>query len=260
MDRLTEIKKLEDSYKFHEGLHETQDTRRRISRKLEQEIKTLNEETDWIQLVGTKGSFEENVKKLENDFPGFTSFQKKEILKISLDKLKATCDNIIAKNDIWKYCSDKNLQSIIKIQNYKLSYLKDSFKIIGIYVEGLDNIYEFNNQSYRLIELTDYDASQIHETDEEKRTSKLKIAILYRLGIIDHLQKFDSLKDNDSALSRVLASFLGGRKDTFQPYISAAKNNPKSSSVQNNPVSQKLIEKANDILFNSGMNLKDFEG
>jgi hypothetical protein len=60
-------------------------------------------------------------------------------------------------------------------------------------------------------------------------------------------------------LSRVLASFLGGDKKTYQPYISAAKNNPKSSSIQNDPLSKKLVEKADDILINSGVSLKDLE-
>lgn len=260
MDRLSEIKRLEDSFMLYEKLFDTQETQERISHKLEEEIKNLNDQTDWTQLAGTEDSFIDEVKKLENDFPGFTSFQKKELLKISLNKLKASCLNIIAKNDIWKYCNDENYQKIIRIQNDKLNYLKSSFKIIGIYIEGLENINEFTNQSYQLNELTDYDACQIHETDEEKRTNKLKIAILYRLGIIDHLQKFDSLKYNDSALSRVLSSFLGGRKDTFQPYISAAKNNPKSSSIQNHPLSEKLVKKVDDILINSGISLKDLEG
>lgn len=260
MDRLSKIKKLKNSYNFYETFHDTQQTQARISYKLEQEVKKFNDETNWTQLVGTQDSFIEDVMKLENDFPGFTSFQKKELLKISLNKLKATCIDIISKNDIWEYCNDENYQDIIAIQNDKLNYLKDSFKIIGIYIEGLDNVVEFINPSYRLTVLSDYDASQIHETDEEKKTNKLKIAILYRLGIIDHLQKFGSLKHNDSALSRVLASFLGGRKDTFQPYISAAKNNPKSSSAQNNPITPKISRKVNDILINSGLNLGDIEG
>lgn len=37
---------------------------------------------------------------------------------------------------------------------------------------------------------------------------KKKLTMLYRLGVIDHLKKIDSLKDNDSIMSRVLTSFL----------------------------------------------------
>ena len=45
-------------------------------------------------------------------------------------------------------------------------------------------------------------------TESEKRSAKLKLTIMYKLGIIDHLRTFDSLKNNDRALSRVLNAIL----------------------------------------------------
>lgn len=259
MDRLSTIEQLEYQLVYNESFMLDPNIFREISRELELEIQRLNRETDWIEIVGSYDSFLDHIMKLENDFSHIDGFQKKEVLNIALKQLDKSCTKVIYKNCVWKYCSDENYKAVIDVQNDKLNYLKDSFTIIGIYIEGLDNVDEFINGSYNLIEFGGTELSQIVETEEEKRTNKLKIALLYRLGVIDHLQKFDSLKNNDSALSRVLASFLGGDKKTYQPYISAAKNNPKSSSIQNDPLSKKLVEKADDILINSGVSLKDLE-
>lgn len=259
MDRLSTIEQLEYQLVYNESFMLDPNIFREISRELELEIQRLNRETDWIEIVGSYDSFLDHIMKLENDFSHIDGFQKKEVLNIALKQLDKSCTKVIYKNGVWKYCSDENYKAVIDVQNDKLNYLKDSFTIIGIYIEGLDNVDEFINGSYNLIEFGGTELSQIVETEEEKRTNKLKIALLYRLGVIDHLQKFDSLKNNDSALSRVLASFLGGDKKTYQPYISAAKNNPKSSSIQNDPLSKKLVEKADDILINSGVSLKDLE-
>ena len=259
MNRLSTIEELEYQLELNESLMLDPNIFRKVSKELELEIQRLNQETDWIELAGSYDSFLNDITKLENDFSHIDGFQKKEVLNIALKQLDKSCTKVIYKNGAWKYCSDENYKAVIDVQNDKLNYLKDSFTIIGIYIEGLDNVDEFINGSYNLIEVGGTELSQIVETEEEKRTNKLKIALLYRLGVIDHLQKFDSLKNNDSALSRVLASFLGGDKKTYQPYISAAKNNPKSSSIQNNPLSKKLVEKADDILINSGVSLKDLE-
>jgi len=259
MDRLSTVEQLEYQLEFNESFMLDTNVFRKISKELEREIQRLNKETDWIEIVGSYDSFLDHIMKLENDFSHIDGFQKKEVLNIALKQLDKSCTKLIDKNGVWKYCNNENYKAVIDIQNDKLNYLKDSFTIIGIYIEGLDNVDEFINGSYNLIEFGGTELSQIVETEEEKRTNKLKIALLYRLGVIDHLQKFDSLKNNDSALSRVLASFLGGDKKTYQPYISAAKNNPKSSSIQNDPLSKKLVEKADDILINSGVSLKDLE-
>jgi len=72
---------------------------------------------------------------------------------------------------------------------------------------------------------------------------------MYKLGIIDHLRTFDSLKNNDRALSRVLNAILDvGGPNTFQTYLSAEKSGKKSLVPQNNPLSSKLKEEAVQIL------------
>jgi len=238
MNRLSTIEELEYQLELNESLMLDPNIFRKVSKELELEIQRLNQETDWIELAGSYDSFLNDITKLENDFSHIDGFQKKEVLNIALKQLDKSCTKVIYKNGAWKYCSDENYKAVIDVQNDKLNYLKDSFTIIGIYIEGLDNVDEFINGSYNLIEFGGTELSQIVETEEEKRTNKLKIALLYRLGVIDH---------------------LGGDKKTYQPYISAAKNNPKSSSIQNNPLSKKLVEKADDILINSGVSLKDLE-
>jgi hypothetical protein len=78
---------------------------------------------------------------------------------------------------------------------------------------------------------------------------------MYKLGIIDHLRTFDSLKNNDRALSRVLNAILDvGGPNTFQTYLSAEKSAETGSSApQNNPLSTKLLNKASEKLKSAGL-------
>ena len=86
-------------------------------------------------------------------------------------------------------------------------------------------------------------------SEKEKISNKLKLTLLYKLGIIDHLRTFDSLKDNDRALSRLIHTILeSGTNDTFQTYLSAERSGGHSSAPQNNPLSDKLKEEAEEIL------------
>jgi hypothetical protein len=86
-------------------------------------------------------------------------------------------------------------------------------------------------------------------SENEKISNKLKLTLLYKLGIIDHLRNYESIKNNDRALSRLLNILLeAGKPDTFQTYLSAERSGDLSGAKQNNPLSKKLIEKAEDIL------------
>lgn len=72
---------------------------------------------------------------------------------------------------------------------------------------------------------------------------------MYKLGIIDHLRTFDSLKNNDRALSRLLhILFEEGKPDSLQPYLNSERSGKGSSAPQNNPLSLKLLERAEQIL------------
>jgi hypothetical protein len=231
-----------------------------IEKELSQQLELLNQETDWVAEVGSTEDFIDSIATLENDFYLQDGADKKMVLKIMLDKLKRQSKDIFEKLGLWEYCNQENYELAIDLQSQKLDYLLESFRMIGIYCEGVDNIQDLVYKEYQLIELRNANDAITYLTEVEKRSYKLKLAILYRLGIIDHLQKFDSLKNNDSAMSRVLASFMGGNKDSYQPYLSAAKNNPMSSSSQNNPLSAKLIEEVEDILARLGINLDELEG
>ena len=183
-----------------------------------------------------------------------------KILKVALDQLKTKSKDVFYKVGLWEYCNKENINLIVGLQNEKLEYLTDSFREIGVFCQGVEDIHDLVSIDYELVKLGSTNCSSNHSTEEEKRSNKLKLAILFKLGVIDHLEKIDSIKNNGNAMSRVLASFLGRKKDSYQPYLSAAKNNPKSSSSQNNPLSAKLIEEAETILEKAGVNLNELKG
>ena len=174
-----------------------------------------------------------------------------------LDQLKHQSVDMIEKSGLWKYFNEENYKLAHDLQNEKLEYLIDSFREIGVFCQGVEDIHDLVTKDYELVKLGSSNSSLNHLTEEKKRSNKLKLAILFKLGVIDHLKKIDSLKNNDTAMSRVLGSFIGVKGDSFQSYLSAAKNNPKSSSSQNNPLSAKLMEKAETILERAGINLND---
>ncbi|MDA8611648.1 hypothetical protein N9L07_00740 [Flavobacteriaceae bacterium] len=86
-------------------------------------------------------------------------------------------------------------------------------------------------------------------SEKENISNKLRLTLLYKLGVIDHLRNYESIKSNDRALSRLLNILLeAGKPDTFQTYLSAERSGDLSGAKQNNPLSKNLIEKAEDIL------------
>ena len=257
MDRLKQIHELVERLKFYEIFEPEPATREKIKKNLSKQIELLNQEVNWIEMVGSMERFVDYIHKLEEDYSQNIGIDKAKILKVALDQLKSKSKDVFDKVDLWEYCNKENIDLIVDLQNRKLEYLLESFREIGFYCQGVKDIHDLVTKDYKLIELGSSNSSSNHLTEEEKRSNKLKLAILYRLGVMDHLKRIDSLKNNDSAMSRVLASFLGGKKDSYQPYLSAAKNNPKSSSSQNNPLSGKLMEEAEIILERAGVNLND---
>ncbi len=260
MDRLSVIQDLQKTIVSYEYMGAGSSQRIKTEDELSKQLKLLNQEVNWEDEVGSMRSFLDSIMRFEDDFSYQEGIDKKKVLQIVMDELKAKSKAVLEKTDLWEYCSKENLEIVLDLQNEKLEYLIESFKMIGIYCEGISNIQELVNNDYQLIELRSLNTSVTHLTEAEKRSYKLKLAILYRLGIIDHLQKFESLRNNDSAMSRVLASFMGGKKNSYQPYLSAAKNNPRSSSSQNNPLSDKLTEEVESILTRAGINLNELEG
>jgi len=96
--------------------------------------------------------------------------------------------------------------------------------------------------------------------DRVKISNKLKLTILYKLGIIEHLRTYDSLKNNDRALSRILNILLeAGTPDTFQTYLSSERSGDASSAKQNNPLSKKLVEEAEEMLDKNGLTISEIQ-
>ncbi len=260
MSRLLVIQDLQRTIDSYGHFGASASERSKTEDELSKQLELLNQEVNWVDKVGSIESFLDSIMRFEDDFSYQEGIDKKKVLQIVMDELKDTSKAVLEKTDLWEYCSEDNLEIVLDLQNEKLEYLIESFKMIGIYCEGVSNIQELVNNDYQLIELRSLNTSVTHLTEAEKRSYKLKLAILYRLGVVEHLQKFESLRNNDSTMSRVLASFMGGKRNTYQPYLSAAKNNPRSSSSQNNPLSDKLTEEVENILTRAGINLDDLEG
>ena len=260
MDRLSEIKELLETLKQFENFEGGNSIIDRTKEKISLWIELINQETNWIEIVGSMESFMDSIEKLEEDYSQNNESDKTKVLKVALDQLKTKSEEIFQKVGLWEYCNKENIDLIVGLQNEKLEYLIDSFREIGVFCQGVEDVYDLVSKDYELVNLGGSNSRSKHLSEEEKRSNKLKLAILFKLGIMDHLKKIDSLKNNDSAMSRVLASFLGGKKDSYQPYLSAAKNNPKTSSSQNNPLSNKLIEEAETILEKAGVNLNELKG
>lgn len=139
----------------------------------------------------------------------------------------------------------------IKIEKEITARLKVNIKSIqniasekDITIKGVENLDKLEVEKIEVI----------NDSEERNYLSsglslKLKLTLLYKLGIIDHLRTFDSLKNNDRALSRLLHVLLQeGKPDTLQPYLSAERSGKKSLVPQNNPLSSKLKEEAVQIL------------
>ena len=144
---------------------------------------------------------------------------------------------------------EENLNLVASCQNSKLEYLKECLLENGIDTHGPTSILDAKISDYKFFDVKSDIGAIKPITESEKRSAKLKLTIMYKLGIIDHLRTFNSLKNNDRALSRLLHLLLEeGKPDTMQSYLSAERFAEKSLVPQNNPLSSKLREEAMQIL------------
>tara|TARA_B110000503_G_scaffold9847_2_gene13290 strand:+ start:421 stop:1224 length:804 start_codon:yes stop_codon:yes gene_type:complete len=221
-------------------------------------IAELNKKTNWREDIGTFNSFLLEIESMEEKL----SLTKKEISKESIlstfiEKLIHSSKEIVNKDGAWRYCNKTDYIEVIIEQNDKLNYLIESLQNELVIFIGPTNIIDLVNQSYKLSDVKAKSNIEIGLPEKQKNAAKLNLAILYKLGLYNHLKEIDSIKENDSVFSRILNSFLGGGKSTYQPYLSAAKSNPKSNSSQNYPFSDKLLEKAEEILIEAGVSYED---
>jgi hypothetical protein len=173
-----------------------------------------------------------------------TNQQKIDFYKLRLKEYLDTVQKEYFGLSIW-HCHPKDeIKEIEKQIELNVRIIKSLLYDYDIIVLDLDGINDIKKCEYRL----ERNQPEINESVGNS-SAKLKLSLLYKLGIIDHLRKFESLKNNDRALSRLLHTILeSGKPDTFQTYLSAERSGSHSSAPQNNPLSDKLKEEAEEIL------------
>ena len=258
MERIDKINNLIDSISLYDYLEGTSEVKYKKENELKEEINLLNSETNWIDLISSFDLYLEYLEDFEENYADENGhINKVAFLRVSIDNLISETKGIRERQGIWNYCNEDNYSLVVSESNRKLFYLIQSLKDIGCYFKGSESILELEESKYKIIDMKNSEASSVHLSEKQKNTAKLNLAILYKLGLYNHLKEIDSIKENDSVFSRVLNSFLGGGKSTYQPYLSAAKSNPKSNSSQNYPFSDKLLEKAEEILDKTGVSSED---
>lgn len=255
MNYLEQLKKIEEdliTWEHFEGA-----TSVVFKKKAEYEalIEELNSNTNWLDLVESFDNFQENLaQRQENIEFKIDSINLSEFFKSEFTRLFESCKPIVSKNEIWEYCSDENFNLVIGCQNLKLEYIKECLLENGIDTHGPKSVLDAKISDYRFFDLKDSVVTTEPITESEKRNAKLKLTLMYKLGIIDHFRTFDSLKNNDRALSRLLHVLLEvGKPDTMQTYLSAERSGKVSLVPQNNPLSSKLNEEAKQILERTGL-------
>jgi len=225
-------------------------------KELENLISELNTNTNWLDLIESFDSFQENlVVRQENIEHKIDSINMSEFFKSEFTRLFDSCKSIVSKNEIWEYCSDENFNLVIGCQNSKLEYIKECLLENGIETHGPKSVLDAKISDFRFFDVKNNIGTTESITESKKRNAKLKLTLMYKLGIIDHLRTFDSLKSNDRALSRVVNAILDvGGPNTFQTYLSAEKSAETGSSApQNNPLSKKLLNDAAEKLKSAGL-------
>jgi hypothetical protein len=250
MKRLGKIKELEKDLVNWENFEGATELVSKKKKELEKLISELNANTDWIRLVDSFDDFQKLLAfRQENIESKVEAVNMSEFFKSELTRLFDSCTPILSKKDLWEYCLEENLNLVVSCQNSKLEYLKECLLENGIDAHGPTSILDAKISNYKFFDVKSDIGAIKPITESEKRSAKLKLTIMYKLGIIDHLRTFDSLKNNDRALSRLLHVLLEeGKPDTLQPYLSAERSGKKSLVPQNNPLSSKLKEEAVQIL------------
>ena len=256
MKRLEKIKELEKDLVTWENFEGATELVSKKKKELEKLISELNTNTDWIRLVDSFDDFQKQLAfRQENIESKVEAVNMGEFFKSELTRLFDSCTPILSKSDLWEYCSEENLNLVVSCQNSKLEHIKECLLENGIDAHGPTSILDAKISDYKFFDVKSDSGAIKPITESEKRSAKLKLTIIYKLGIIDHLRTFESLKNNDRALSRVLNTILDvGGPNTFQTYLSAEKSAETGSSAQqNNPLSKKLLDKAAEKLKSAGL-------
>jgi len=147
--------------------------------------------------------------------------------------------------DFWSSGSKKTSVSIESSMMSNINSLVTHLNKLGVEVVGLDSVKQVKDNDVEYIQGESRESLILENNDGV--SFKKKLTMLYRLGVMDHLNNIDSLKGNQSKISHLLSILLGGSKSTYQPYISAKDSYPQSNYLQNYPLNDKLIEETNEI-------------
>jgi len=256
MNEIEKIKELEKDLAIWENFEGATELVSKKKKELENLILELNSNTDWIKLVYSLDDFQKKLAfRQENIESKVEAVNMSEFFKSELTRLFDSSTQILSKDNLWEYCSEENLNLVVSCQNSKLEYLKECLLENGIDAHGPTSVLDAKISDYKFFDVKSDTGATKPITESEKRSAKLKLTIMYKLGIIDHLRTFDSLKSNDRALSRVVDAILDvGGPNTFQTYLSAEKSAETGSSApQNNPLSKKLLNDAAEKLKSAGL-------
>lgn len=255
MKTIEQIKELEKDLVKWENFEGATELVSKKKKELEKLISELNTNTDWIRLVDSFDDFQKQLAfRQENIESKVEAVNMSEFFKSELTRLFDSCTQILSKNDLWEYCSEENLNLVVSCQNSKLEYIKECLLENGIETHGPKSVLDAKISDYRFFDVKNNVGTTESITESEKRNAKLKLTLMYKLGIIDHLRTFGSLKNNDRALSRLLHVLLEvGKPDTMQTYLSAERSGKESLVPQNNPLSSKLKQNAEQILERKGL-------
>lgn len=149
------------------------------------------------------------------------------------------------KEDFWISGSENTTSSIESSMMSNINSLVSMLNNLGVEVVGLDSVKQVKENNVEFIQGESREPLVLE--NDRGLNYKKKLTMLYRLGVIEHLNGIDSLKENQSKISHLLSILLGGNKGTYQPYLSAEKSFPQSNSIQNYPLNDKLIEETNEI-------------
>tara|TARA_B110000259_G_scaffold4446_1_gene5046 strand:+ start:195 stop:1070 length:876 start_codon:yes stop_codon:yes gene_type:complete len=226
-----------------------------ITTKIEKPLK------DFIDAVEEEGSIYFGMsmgilnKWLEYPSEITENEQKVDFYKLKLKEYLTSLQKEYFDLGIWHFHPKNEIEDIKKQIESNVTRIKSLLTDLDIMTFGLDSIEDIEKGKYT------FEKSQLEgNLLNSNFSAKLKLSLFYKLGIIDHLRTFESLKNNDRALSRLLHKILeSGKPDTFQTYLSAQRSGDHSSAPQNNPLSQKLKEEAEEILGKTDLTNSDLQ-
>ena len=178
-------------------------------------IDTLRKETDWVSLVGSQDDHNSDVRAILSSEEG-SAENIILMLQKQINQLINTTQEIVRLDGLWEYCETDVIEQIINLQQDKLNHLEVTLNDYNVII--------LNNSPIRSLKFKDLSFEKLSDTEwaeENPTTAKYKLAVLYKLGVIDFLKNNSTLKNNNSELGRVISLFAGGSPNAYITTLSA---------------------------------------